>query len=61
MRTRGKWFNKQIWFSFCSVHFHYQEQCNMCNAGIWRNYLGYKIDNLMYRIFPKIWHKLNNK
>jgi len=35
MRTRGKGLKKEIWFSICSRHAIYDENCNMCNTGSW--------------------------
>ena len=55
MRTRGKFLKKQIWFSICSMHAAYDENCNMCNHGSWENVIHYKISSVIYKFFPSLW------
>jgi len=61
MRTRGKYFKKEIWFSFCSRHREYDETCSTCNVGTWVNAIYYKIDSLIYKISPTFWRWKINK
>ena len=61
MRTRGKYFKKEIWFSYCSRHQEYNEDCNICNIGTWENVIHYKITSLIYKISPSIWRWLVNR
>lgn len=57
MISRGKYWYKYHWYSICSIHRDYNKECRMCNAGhwvnVWRNY----IDNIIYKISPKLWRK----
>lgn len=55
MRTRGKYLKKEIWFSFCSRHSVYDETCNICNSGNWRNAIKYKVSSFIYDSFPSLW------
>lgn len=38
MKTRGKFLNKQIWFSICSSHREYNKDCHLCNIGNWHKF-----------------------
>lgn len=50
----GPW--KYKWFSICSAHgLGAQDDCPACNAGHWVNAWGYKIEDFIYKKFPKIW------
>lgn len=55
LRTRNKGIKKEIWFSICSKHALYNENCNMCNTGSWKNAIKYKISSLIYDLFPSLW------
>jgi hypothetical protein len=55
MKTRGKGFKKEIWFSICSRHAIHDENCNMCNTGSWNNAIKYKVGSLIYDLFPSLW------
>jgi len=55
MKTRGKGLKKQIWFSFCSRHQEYEENCDLCNMGTWESAITYKISSLIYKFFPSLW------
>jgi len=55
LRTRGKWFKKEIWFSFCSMHQQYDDNCQICNKGTWNNVIKYRISSLIYDCFPSLW------
>ena len=46
---------KEIWFSICSRHAIYDENCNMCNTGSWQNTIKYKVSSLIYDLFPSLW------
>ena len=61
LRYRGKGLKKEVWFSFCSAHYHYNKDCKLCNSGNWHNLLGHKISSLIYKISPKLWGWLINK
>lgn len=53
--TKGKLFWKERWFSFCSMHFKYEEDCCACNTGSWTNVWKWKIGGLLFKVMPKIW------
>jgi len=55
MKTRGKGFKKEMWFSICSRHFIYDENCDLCKKGCWRNAYNYKLSSIFYKIFPRLW------
>lgn len=55
LRYRGKWFKKEVWFSFCSAHYHYDKDCRLCNSGTWNNVIAYKIGRIVYWISPRFW------
>jgi hypothetical protein len=58
MRYKGKFLNKQVWYSICSQHYIPDEKCNMCNTGSWENIYIDKIGTFIYDISPKIWRYL---
>ncbi len=61
MRTRRKLLKKEIWFSICSRHAVYDENCKMCNTGSWKNAIKYKISLLIYKLFPSLWRWWANR
>lgn len=60
-RTRGNGLKKEEWISFCSRHQKYNEDCDICNTGMWVNIYLNKFDNLMFSRFPKLWQWYVNK
>ena len=46
-RYRGYLFWQERWFSFCSAHYEYRNNCPMCTAGSWKNVWAYKIERLI--------------
>lgn len=61
MKIRGKWFKKEIFFSFCSIHYIPEKSCKICNTGIWENYYTWKIKSFMHKYFYKLWFWYVNK
>jgi hypothetical protein len=55
MRAKGRFFWKKIWFSICSMHFDYNEECSMCRAGNWTNVWEWKIGGAIHDICPRLW------
>lgn len=55
MRIRGKGLKKELWFSICSRHAVYDEDCKLCNTGRWEKIIKYKISTLIYDLFPSLW------
>ena len=58
-RTRGKGLKKEIWFSFCSRHYTYNADCDICNNGWWVNsikdYLSSTVSSVVYFISKRFW------
>jgi len=55
MRTRGKGLKKEIWFSICSSHQEYDENCPRCTTGTWNNVIKYKISSFIFDVCPSLW------
>jgi hypothetical protein len=55
MKERGKFFWKERWFSFCSRHREYDESCDICKTGSWKNIWKYNISSLIYKKNPNLW------
>ena len=55
MRTRGKGLKREIWFSICSTHHNYKDDCDRCNTGEWKSAYADKVETLMYNISPILW------
>lgn len=53
--TKGSLFWKQRWFSICSMHYKYKEDCHICNTGGWTNVWQWKIGSLIYKLTPNLW------
>ncbi len=54
-KSKGKFFWKYEWYSFCGIHREYNEFCRMCNAGSWVNVWKQSISNVIYRLSPNFW------
>ena len=61
MRSRGKYFKKEVWLSICSRHREYEESCNICNTGKWENVIKLKLSGLFYDISPVMWRYWINR
>ena len=55
LKTRKHFIWKQEWYSVCSTHQKYQEDCDLCNHGRWVNVWLHKLSSLVYKISPKFW------
>jgi hypothetical protein len=55
MLTKGKFFWKKTWYSFCSRHREYDETCNICTSGSWSNNWIHSIGNVIYKNCPTLW------
>lgn len=51
----GLFFWKQRWFSICSMHHQYKEDCGACNAGHWTNVWKWQVGSIICTIFPGLW------
>ena len=64
MKTRGKWLNKEEWYSICSrAHNinHYDPSCDLCQCGSWRNVFLGKISHAFYVVSPFLWRIWANR
>jgi len=59
-RLRGSFFKKEEWWSICSKHIEYDENCKTCNIGSWKNVWKHNMSAILYDISPKIWIYFNN-
>ena len=55
MRTKGKYFWKKEWYSICSLHMEYQENCPLCNKGQWINVTRHWFNKLLYKYCYSLW------
>ena len=61
MKTRGKGIFKEEWYSICSAHYEHNENCELCNKGMWVNVIKHKIGSFIYDHFPNIWRWYVNR
>jgi hypothetical protein len=52
-RTKGFLFWKKRYYSICSRHQIYDENCDICNKGFWINIWKSKLDNFIF-IYEKL-------
>jgi len=55
MKTRGKYFKREEWYSICSAHREFHEDCPTCNTGSWQNVWITKLKALVYFVSPGLW------
>jgi|AntAceMinimDraft_16_1070373.scaffolds.fasta_scaffold16553_3 hypothetical protein len=55
IREKGKFFWKKRWYSICSIHYEYNKECPMCNAGTWSNVWGTAISSFFCDHLYKLW------
>jgi hypothetical protein len=61
MRTRGKGLKKEVWYSICSAHRDYKEDCSACNTGSWYKVWKVKVESIIYWISPRFWRWYVNR
>ena len=59
-RTRGKGLKKEVWYSLCSAHGEYQEDCKLCNAGYWDRVYKVTLEHILYKVSWKAWFRYMN-
>jgi len=52
--TRGKFWWKEEWYSFCSRHQEYDKDCDICQHGTWENVWKQKWKQKIFRIWGKV-------
>jgi hypothetical protein len=60
-KRKRKWFGLYEWYSICSSHYSYNDNCTLCNAGSWIFRPFNFIEELFFKYFPKQWEKWKNK
>lgn len=48
------------WYSICSHHYQYDENCDICNIGSWMFIPGLFLSKILYKISPKFWQSIHN-
>lgn len=61
LRSRGRWLNRQEFYSICSMHSEYEYDCDCCNAGSWSNVYVAKISQGFYKVCPSLWRVWANR
>ena len=59
-KTRTKYFLKQEWYSFCSAHNYYNDNCENCSKGTWKFLFILKISQFFYLKTPRLWRFITN-
>ena len=58
-KTGGPW--GCDWYSICSRHYNYDENCNLCNKGRWINRYKQLVSSLFFKAWPWAWRKWANR
>ena len=62
MKSRGEGLNREEWYSVCSMHHDYDENCGACNVGSWINVHEHDIDSNLHDTDYEAWYeKANSK
>lgn len=59
-KEKGILFWKKRWFSICSIHMEYNEDCPRCNKGSWVNLHSLSISHFFHKYFYKLWFYYQN-
>jgi len=49
------------WYSICSRHMKFNQECGLCNTGHWVNDELHELSSWLYRENPKLWRKWANR
>ena len=63
MRSRGKGFKREEFYSICSQHHpdHPSESCDLCNKGEWINIWLQRWDSALYKYACPVWLWWHNR
>lgn len=61
MRQRGEGKDLEQWYSICSAHHDYDENCPRCSVGRWINVEESRLDRELFAKDPKKWRELHNR
>jgi len=56
MRTRGKFIFKESWWSYCSAHQTYDENCEICQSGNWHNNIMVAFSGFVHDHWYGLWY-----
>lgn len=60
MRSKGWGPFTYDWYSICSAHRDYRDDCPRCNAGLWYNRYWRVVDHQLYVRWPVCWRLVHN-
>lgn len=60
-RVRRKFVFKQEWYSYCSRHIDYREDCEICQGGTWENVFKLCVGDVWFLMMYMIGIKKRNK
>ena len=55
----GPW--RKEWYSICSGHYLWNEECSICNVGRWVNVWRHAVGHVIYRVAPGVWRWWANR
>lgn len=55
-RFRGKFLKREEWYSICSKHRDYREDCHLCIIGSWHNVYLHKIESFIHDWCYPLWY-----
>ena len=61
MRSKGRYFWKVEWYSFCSRHRDHNPDCELCKCGSWHNVYFRKIDHFIHNNIYWLWYWWHNR
>ena len=62
MKTKGKFFWKQTWYSICSIHgTEHSNTCHMCDVGSWHYNWLTVITNFFHKNWYGLWYRCVNR
>ena len=58
--TKGRWLNRQEFYSICSKHITNNSECPSCQTGKWHCVYKTLLSKLVYKVFPWLWRIIAN-
>ena len=55
LKSRGKWFWREEFYSICSAHYEPKEGCILCETGHWYNVWLLKCSRFVWTRWPRLW------
>lgn len=60
-KTKGRFLWRSTWYSICSAHREYKEDCPRCNVGGWSNDIQYRLGAIVFKKAPGVWRWWANR